>query len=148
MRKRILFTLLCLFGLSAGMHAQLLLKGDMNSDQQITFIDVMYLANTVAGAYPVEYIDISQYADRKDNTKIAATWQASGQSAFTFNSDGTTDYPNGATYEYYPLKDRILIFGSSGATVQTFNLLKVTDTYFVAIDFATNAITYYYKSSN
>lgn len=145
-RLHLLFAALLVSAATA--NAQTILKGDMDNNNRITFTDVWMLAQTVVGKLPMERVDITLFAERVNNTQIIGTWQTQSGTSITFNADGTTDYPNGPTYECYPLKDRILIFGQSGAAIKTFNLLKVTDAYFVTIDFATNEITYYYKQTN
>ena len=145
--NRLLFLIFPLM-MSMAAKSQTILKGDMDNNNRITSTDVWMLANSVVGKLPMERMDITLFAERVNNNKIIGTWQTQGGTSITFNADGTTDYPNGPTYECYPLKDRILIFGQSGAAIKTFNLLKVTDSYFVTIDFATNEITYYYKQTN
>lgn len=145
--NRLLFLIFPLM-MSMAAKSQTILKGDMDNNNRITSTDVWMLANSVVGKLPMERVDITLFAERVNNNKIIGTWQTQGGTSITFNADGTTDYPNGPTYECYPLKDRILIFGQSGAAIKTFNLLKVTDSYFVTIDFATNEITYYYKQTN
>ena len=145
--NRLLFLIFPLM-MSMAAKSQTILKGDMDNNNRITSTDVWMLANSVVGKLPMERVDITLFAERVNNNKIIGTWQPTGGTSITFNADGTTDYPNGPTYECYPLKDRILIFGQSGAAIKTFNLLKVTDSYFVTIDFATNEITYYYKQTN
>lgn len=59
------------------------------------------------------------------NQMIVGTWYKS-KAAITFNEDGTTDYMNGATYEFMPYQGTVIIYNATGAPVNYFKVLKVT----------------------
>lgn len=60
------------------------------------------------------------------NQCIVGTWSKSKYENVTFNEDGTTDYMNGATYEFLPYQGTVIIYNASGAPVSYFKVLKVT----------------------
>ncbi len=61
------------------------------------------------------------------NQCIAGTWYKSKSETVTFNEDGTTDYIDGATYEFMPYQGTIIIYNASGIPVNYLKVLKVTD---------------------
>ena len=60
------------------------------------------------------------------NQPIVGTWWKSSTESVTFNEDGTTDYMEGATYEFMPYQGNIIIYNASGAPVNYLKVLKVT----------------------
>ena len=60
------------------------------------------------------------------NQMIAGTWYKTKQESITFNEDGTTDYMEGATYEFLPYQGSLVIFNSSGAPVQVLRVPRLT----------------------
>jgi len=61
------------------------------------------------------------------NQSVVGTWYKSKTESVTFNEDGTTDYMEGATYEFFPYQGNIVIYNESGAPVNYFKVLKVTE---------------------
>lgn len=60
------------------------------------------------------------------NQMIIGTWYKSKSESITFNEDGTTDYIEGATYEFMPYQGNVVIYNAYGAPVNYFKILKVT----------------------
>ena len=60
------------------------------------------------------------------NQCIVGTWYKSKYESVTFNVDGTTDYVDGATYEFMPYQGNVIIYNASAAPVNYFKVLKVT----------------------
>ena len=60
------------------------------------------------------------------NQCIVGTWYKSKSESMTFNEDGTTDYMEGATYEFMPYQGNIIIYNASDAPVSYLKVLKVT----------------------
>ena len=60
------------------------------------------------------------------NQCIVGTWYKSKNERVTFGEDGTTDYMDGATYEFLPYQGTVIIYNASGAPVGYFKVLKVT----------------------
>lgn len=60
------------------------------------------------------------------NQCIAGTWNKTKNESVTFNEDGTTDYMQGATYEFLPYQGTVIIYNASGAPAGYFKVLKVT----------------------
>ena len=61
------------------------------------------------------------------NQCIARTWYKSKTESFTFNADGTTDYMEGAFYEFMPYQGNIIINNASGVPMNILRVYKVTD---------------------
>ena len=60
------------------------------------------------------------------NQCIAKTWYKSKSETVTFGEDGTTNYMDGATYEFLPYQGTVIIYNASGAPAGYFKVLKVT----------------------
>ena len=60
------------------------------------------------------------------NQLIVGTWCKSKAETITFNEDGTTDYMEGATYEFMPYQGSLVIFNSSGVPVQVLRVPRLT----------------------
>lgn len=61
------------------------------------------------------------------NQCIVGTWYKSKSVSMTFNEDGTTDYMDGATYEFMPYQGNIIINNASGVPMNILRVYKVTD---------------------
>ena len=61
------------------------------------------------------------------NQPIVGTWYKTKSVSMTFNEDGTTDYTEGATYEFMPYQGNIIINNASGAPMNILRVYKVTD---------------------
>ena len=143
--KNLLLCLSLLFATT--MNAQTVYKGDMNNDNDVTIADVTSLVNVILGKTPKETISLgSPYM--VDNSYVVGTWYAPDGTLFTLNEDGTTDYPNAATYKFRPYQGSLMMFTASGAPIKTFVLNEVESTYLLAIDYATGAYTYYTNSGS
>ncbi|MBR6128146.1 MAG: Ig-like domain-containing protein [Bacteroidaceae bacterium] len=61
------------------------------------------------------------------NQPIVGTWYESKRESVTFREDGTTDYMEGATYEFMPYQGNIIINNASGVPMNILRVYKVTD---------------------
>lgn len=60
------------------------------------------------------------------NQCIVGTWYKSKSETITFNEDGTTDYIEGATYEFLPYQGTVIFYNASGAPMNILKVYKVT----------------------
>ena len=60
------------------------------------------------------------------NQMIVGTWYKSRTESVTFNEDGTTDYIEGATYEFMPYQGSLVIFNALGTPVQVLRVPRLT----------------------
>ena len=60
------------------------------------------------------------------NFCIAKTWYKSKTETVTFNADGTTDYMDGATYEFMPYQGNIIIYNASNVPMSILKVYKLT----------------------
>lgn len=60
------------------------------------------------------------------NQCIVGTWYKSKSETVTFNNDGTTNYIEGATYEFLPYQGIVIFYNASGAPVNILKVYKVT----------------------
>ena len=60
------------------------------------------------------------------NFCIAKTWYKSKTETVTFNADGTTDYMEGATYEFMPYQGNIIIYNASNVPKGILKVYKLT----------------------
>lgn len=60
------------------------------------------------------------------NQCIAGTWYKSKSQTVTFNADGTTDYMEGATYEFMPYQGIIVIYNASAVPMSILKVYKLT----------------------
>ena len=65
------------------------------------------------------------------NQCIVGTWYKSRNEAVTFNEDGTTDYLEGATYEFLPYQGTLILFNAAGKPMKLLRVPKVTQDYIV-----------------
>lgn len=146
--KNTFFSLLLLSMAVVGASAQTLVKGDMNGDGQVTISDVTSVVNVILGKSPVETINVGGSPYQVDNSYVVGTWYAPDGTHFTFNTDGTTDFPGSASYRFYPGQNRLLILNASGRAVQVIPLVEATSSYLLAVDYATGSLTYYTNSAS
>ena len=140
------FLLTLLLFMATTMSAQTILKGDMNDDNQVTISDVTSIVNVILGKAPQETINVGGSPYAIDNSLVVCTWYAPDGTHFTLSEDGTTDFPGGATYEFYPSQGRLLILNTSGLAHRILPLVKVTSAYLLAINYLTETFTYYTNS--
>ena len=60
------------------------------------------------------------------NQCIAGTWYKSKSQTVTFKADGTTDYMEGATYEFMPYQGIIVIYNASAVPMSILKVYKLT----------------------
>ncbi|MBQ5680671.1 MAG: Ig-like domain-containing protein [Bacteroidaceae bacterium] len=60
------------------------------------------------------------------NFCIAKTWYKSKTETVTFNADSTTDYMEGATYEFMPYQGNIIIYNASNVPMSILKVYKLT----------------------
>ena len=65
------------------------------------------------------------------NQCIVGTWYKTRNEAVTFNEDGTTDYLEGATYEFLPYQGTLILFNAAGKPMKLLRVPKVTQDYIV-----------------
>lgn len=161
--KKHLFSLMLIaaFGSYAAAFAQSeIVVGDMNDDGQLTVGDVTALSETVIGHKAVRRISVAGDPYATDNSSIVGRW--SGVSGtITFNSDGTTDYKEGYTYEYLPSQSLIVFYDETNAAREFLDVVILKSNKLVLSDVSmTKAYTYgdhafvsedgtiYYEDSN
>ena len=140
--KKILASLL-LLALATTMHAQTLLKGDMNKDGKLTLADLTALISAVNDNSLIEAINVYEV----ENSTVIGTWYAADGTTLVFREDGTTNYPGGATYEFMPILGRMLVYDTSGTVVRTLTFKKVTPEYLLEESTINGALTYYTNSA-
>lgn len=148
MKTKALFLSFVALLMSATLSAQTIIKGDMNDDDQVTIADVTSLVNVILGKAPQETINVgggSPYA--VDNSMVVGTWYAPDGTSFEFNADGTTTFPDGATYEFMPVQGRLLVYDAASQPVKVLPILKAESEFLLTVDYATNLFTYYTKSN-
>ena len=52
-----------------------------------------------------------------DNSLVAGTWYKTKSDFFTLNADGTTNYPEAATYEFLPYQGVLMFYDEQGTPV-------------------------------
>lgn len=60
------------------------------------------------------------------NQCIVGTWYKTKSETITFNEDGTTDYVEGATYEFLPYQGAIIFYNASNAPTNILKVYKAT----------------------
>ena len=143
--KQILLSLL--LSVATTLNAQTILKGDMNDDNAVTISDVTSLVNVILGKSPIETINLTANPYEVNNKDVVGTWHAPDGTSFTFNEDGTTDFPNGATYEFMPNLGRLLIYDAIGRPIKILPLVKIAPEYLLSVNYATENFTYYTNQS-
>lgn len=126
-------------------NAQTIVKGDMNSDEQVTISDVTSLVNVILGKSPVETIDIGGKPYGVDNSMVVGKWYTPEGTSFTLNEDGTTDFGAGFTYKFRPYQGTLMIFNAQGIPVRSIVLNEVEEEYLLAVDYATQTYVKYTK---
>ena len=122
------------------LSAQTILKGDMNNDNEVTIADVTSVVNVVLGKAPKETINAGGSPYLVDNSLVVGTWYAPDGTSFTLNEDGTTNFPNAATFKFRPYQGTLMLFNASGRPLKTLVLNEVETSYLLAIDYATGGI--------
>ena len=61
------------------------------------------------------------------NQMIVGTWYKTKSETITFNEDGTTDYVEGATYNFLPYQGTIVIYNAAGVPVNIYKVHNVAD---------------------
>ncbi len=144
--KKTLFTFLLLFAATA-MNAQTIVKGDMDGDGDITITDVTGAVDVILGKAPKQ--TISQVGDpyAVDNSFVVGTWRTSdGETSFTLNEDGSTDFPEAATYKFRPYQGTLMFFDTQDKPFKTIVLNEVEKgRYLLAVNYVTDTYTYYYR---
>ncbi|MBR7024379.1 MAG: Ig-like domain-containing protein, partial [Bacteroidales bacterium] len=147
MKKYFLLSMLLLLAATT-LSAQTILKGDMNNDNEVTIADVTSVVNVVLGKAPKETINAGGSPYLVDNSLVVGTWYAPDGTSFTLNEDGTTNFPNAATFKFRPYQGTLMLFNASGRPLKTLVLNEVETSYLLAIDYATGAYTYYINSGS
>jgi len=124
--------------------AQTLVVGDMNSDGTLTVGDVSALAYRVVNN-TADTLNLSPF--RVDNSYVVGTWYKSDGTSFTFNENGTTTYPGGTTYAFYPGQNRLVVKNSAGKALYILPIVEATSDYLLSVDYATGSTVYYTNSS-
>lgn len=125
--KKIFLSLLAFCALSASAQNNLVL-GDMNNDGEVTIGDVSKVVSTALGQTPLQTIETCSCAPYQvDNTRVLGLWYKGTKEPFTFYEDGTTDWVDNATYEFYPIPGSLIIYNASGIPIEAWTVLKVTD---------------------
>ena len=142
MMKKTLFSLLLLFAATA-VSAQGILKGDMNDDEHVTIADVTSLVNVVLGKAPQEKINVAGDPYKVDNSFVVGKWVAPDNSSFALNEDGTTTFPDAATYKFRPVQGVLTFYDANNNPIKAIVLNEVTSDYLMAVDYASNIFTKY-----
>lgn len=124
MKRKLLTMLVALVGLTA--WGQSLLVGDANQDGELTIADVTKSVNLVLHPETQSAIDMGALAYKVDNSMLVGTWQLGTERA-TFRADGTTTYPEAATYKFRPWKGTLILNDADGAVVKIFEVLDIAD---------------------
>ena len=77
------------------------------------------------------------------NHCIVGTWYKTKSESVTFNEDGTTDYMQGATYEFLPYQGTVIIYNAGGNIMQLLRIPKVTKDYVVLSEWGDNKFSVY-----
>ncbi len=139
-----LISFLLLFCMTT-VNAQTILKGDMNNDEQVSIADVTSLVNVILGKAPQEVISLGGDPYKEDNSLVVGTWVAPGNSSFALNEDGTTTFPDAATFKFRPVQGVLTFYDASDNPIKAIVQNEVTSDYLMAVDYATGAFTKYMK---
>ena len=139
-----LLSIFLLFCMTA-VNAQTILKGDMNNDEQVSIADVTSLVNVILGKAPQEEISVGGDPYKVDNSLVVGTWVAPDHSSFALNEDGTTTFPDAATFKFRPVQGVLTFYDASDNPIKAIVLNEVTSDYLMAVDYATNVFTKYTK---
>lgn len=137
--KKVLLSLLTFCALSASAQTEIVV-GDMNDDGKLSVGDITALTETVVGRQAVRRINVAGDPYAADNTSIVGQWSGvSGK--ISFYADGTTDYKEGYTYEYLPAQCMVMFYDSTGAVVESLQVMKLNANNLVL---ANASLTQYY----
>lgn len=140
--KKLFLTFLLLASAATALNAQTIVKGDMNDDGKVDVSDVTMTVSTILGNTPLQTISVGDsYA--VDNTAVLGKWYLPSGRFFNFNSDGTTTYPGGATYEFMPGQGRLVVYTAAGRPLKVFPIFKADDQSLLAVDYATGNFIYF-----
>ena len=139
--KKLFLTFLLLASAATALNAQTIVKGDMNDDGKVDVSDVTMTVSTILGNTPLQTISVGDsYA--VDNTAVLGKWYLPSGRFFNFNSDGTTTYPGGATYEFMPGQSRLVVYTAAGRPLKVFPILKANDQSLLTVNYATGTLFY------
>ncbi len=143
--KKTLFTFLLLFAATA-MNAQGIVKGDMDGDGEVTITDVTSAVDVILGKAPKQTISQGGDPYAVDNSFVVGTWRTSdGETSFTLNEDGSTNFPGASTYKFRPYQGTLMFFNDQGKAVKTIVLNEVEKgRYLLAVNYVTDTYTNYY----
>ena len=82
------------------------------------------------------------------NQMIVGTWYAPDGTSFTLNEDGTTNFPNAATYKFRPYLGTLMFYDVLDKPVKTIVLNEVEKKYLLAVNYITGTYTYYTNSGS
>ena len=80
------------------------------------------------------------------NQCIAGTWYKSKTESVTFNEDGTTDYVDGAIYEFMPYQGTIVVSNSSGMPISILKVHKLTSDMLVVSTLGSDSFYVWYST--
>lgn len=121
--KKLLLILFPCFAIAANAQNEIVV-GDMNDDGLLTVGDVTALSETIVGRQTVRHISVAGNPYATDNTEIVGQWSGVSGSV-TFNEDGTTDYKEGYSYEYFASQCLVMFYNSSHAAVECLQVIKL-----------------------
>ena len=61
-----------------------------------------------------------------DNSLVVGTWAAPGNSSFALNEDGTTTFPDAATFKFRPVQCVLTFYDASDNPIKAIVLNEVT----------------------
>ena len=80
------------------------------------------------------------------NQCVTKTWYKSRTETVTFNADGTTDFMEGAFYEFMPYQGNIIINNASGVPMNILRVYKVTDEMLVVGALGSSSFSVWYST--
>lgn len=116
-------------------YNQKYVNGDINQDGVVSIEDVTTLVNMLTGKLPIS----------TPESLLEGKWKAKDGETISFNSDGTTNYHDAATFKYSAVDKLILIYDSSKMLKEAFNVLDANDAYLLlkAVGKSDSAKAYY-----
>lgn len=145
--KKTLLSLLLLVA-TATTNGQSLLLGDTDQNGELTLADVTMSANMIVGKEPQGAIDLTGMAYQVDNTAMRGKHYVLDGQTVRFNTDDTTNYPGGATYEFRPLQGTLLVLDADSQPVKTLHVVRADESEVLLQDYMTgtylNCIGYEY----
>ena len=80
------------------------------------------------------------------NQCITGTWYKTKSESVTFREDGTTDYMQGATYEFMPYQGSVIIYNASGEPMNILKVHKVTSEMLILSTLGDNKFNVYSRT--